>query len=198
MFDARGRYRRRWGKPGAGDGEFTRLLSVAVDHRRGRVYALEDRNARVQVFDLEGGFLDVFGEGDFVDPGGVAVGPDGGVFVTDYAKQRPGDGIGHLIHRYDSRGRRLGSWGRPGSGPGQLRGPTGIAVDPAGMVYVADSRNQRVQVFDPAGRLQFLWGEEGKGPGGFAEPGAIALGRRGEVYVVDTRLARLQVFRRSG
>ena len=44
-------------------------------------------------------------------------------------------------------GRLIGSWGEPGSGPGQFRVPHGIAVDVEGVVYVADRENSRVQRF---------------------------------------------------
>jgi tripartite motif-containing protein 71 len=33
-----------------------------------------------------------------------------------------------------------------GAGPGQLASPSGIAVSPAGEIYVADTLNHRIQV----------------------------------------------------
>ena len=45
----------------------------------------------------------------------------------------------------------IGEWGPEGSMTGQLEGPRGICVDPAGTVYVADSENNRVVVYDTAG-----------------------------------------------
>jgi DNA-binding beta-propeller fold protein YncE len=38
-------------------------------------------------------------------------------------------------------------WGSSGSGGGQFYGPTGVAVDQDGNVYVADSDNNRIQKF---------------------------------------------------
>ncbi len=90
--------------------------------------------------------------------------------------------------------------GSPGSGPGQLKEPVGLAVNEAtGMVYVADKGNDRVQWFDAAtgqvegeingsGKLKNAKGEEfeGKEAGGggladeektgtFLEPEAVAV-----------------------
>jgi sugar lactone lactonase YvrE len=37
----------------------------------------------------------------------------------------------------------------PGTGPGEFHWPTGITVDSAGLIYVIDAGNQRVQAFRP-------------------------------------------------
>ena len=42
--------------------------------------------------------------------------------------------------------------GEPGSGPGQLRSPSDVAVDSQGRLYVADTGNSRIQVFAADGR----------------------------------------------
>jgi len=43
----------------------------------------------------------------------------------------------------------VGSWGTKGAGNGQLNRPLGIAVDGAGLVYVDDYGNGRIEVFTP-------------------------------------------------
>src|SRR5262249_34814419 len=45
-------------------------------------------------------------------------------------------------------------WGEPGTDPGCFNIPHNIATDAAGLVYVADRENHRVQVFDGDGRYQ--------------------------------------------
>jgi len=49
----------------------------------------------------------------------------------------------------------LGMWGSQGTGPGQFQGPTGIAVDPSGVVWVADPG--RIQSFTPEGVFLTQW-----------------------------------------
>lgn len=48
-----------------------------------------------------------------------------------------------------------GTFGSPGTGPGQLKEPDGVAVnEETGMVYVADKGNDRVQWFNSKGEVQ--------------------------------------------
>ncbi len=51
------------------------------------------------------------------------------------------------------------SWGEPGSEPGQFNEPTGIAVSER-EVFVADSRNARIQVFDKQGKFLRAFSEQ--------------------------------------
>ncbi len=48
-------------------------------------------------------------------------------------------------------GKKLSSFGRPGSFPGELNQPHGIAVDSKGNVYVDENRGKRVHKFKPVG-----------------------------------------------
>jgi sugar lactone lactonase YvrE len=47
--------------------------------------------------------------------------------------------------------KKVGSWGKAGTGNGQFNNAFGLATDKAGNVYVADSDNRRVQVFTSKG-----------------------------------------------
>ena len=49
VFDAAGRFIRKWGSEGTGDGQFDSPAGIAVDGT-GKVYVTESGNARVQVF----------------------------------------------------------------------------------------------------------------------------------------------------
>ena len=47
----------------------------------------------------------------------------------------------------------IAMFGSFGTGRGQLKFPSDVAVDPDGEVYVCDWANNRVQLFDPNGRF---------------------------------------------
>jgi hypothetical protein len=85
--------------------------------------------------------------------------PVDGLFrqVTDIAWDSAGNGyisdgyINSRVARVSHDGEWLGSWGSPGSEPGQMITPHSIAVDAKNNVYVADRGNRRIQVFDTMG-----------------------------------------------
>jgi DNA-binding beta-propeller fold protein YncE len=88
--------------------------------------------------------------------------------------------------------------------PGLLDSPRGIAFASDGTIYVADSRNHRIQHLDTEGNVLHIWGSfadvgGGIAPGGtFNEPWGVAVGRDGSVYVADTWNHRVQKFTADG
>ena len=89
-------------------------------------------------------------------------------------------------------------WGSFGTADGQFNQPYGVALDPAGNVYVTDSVNHRVQKFGPTGSSITEWGSLGTGNGQFNEPRSVAVDSSGNVYVTDLRNNRVQKFTSSG
>ena len=94
--------------------------------------------------------------------------------------------------------------GSAGAGPGQFQAPRGIKVAPDGSLYVADSRNHRIQHIGADGSALAAWGSfgdanSGNAPGGtFNEPWDVAIGKDGSVYVSDTWNHRVQKFTADG
>lgn len=85
-------------------------------------------------------------------------------------------------------------WGTPGSGPGQFGTASGIGIDPAGHVYVADVSNNVVEVFDGDGAFLGQFGGRGTGQGRFNKPGDVAIDGTGTIYVSDALNHVIQVF----
>ncbi len=84
--------------------------------------------------------------------------------------------------------RQLGRPDEAGDDADHFRGPTGIAVDAAGRVYVADTGNHRIQVFDDKGLFLATIGRTGMAGTGddqFDRPGRLAAAD-GLLYVADT------------
>jgi uncharacterized protein (TIGR03663 family) len=92
----------------------------------------------------------------------------------------------------------VGVWGTRGSGRGEFEEPRGLAVDKSGNLYVADSKNNRIQKLSPEGQVLAVWGSEGEGPGQFKDPHGVAIGPDGSVYVADTWNHRIQKFDPEG
>jgi hypothetical protein len=94
------------------------------------------------VEDLRIGGADT-GVTSFNDVRGLAVTPDGGIFVLDYQTQE--------IRLFDSTGRFVKLVARKGQGPGELSDANGMATGPDGALIVNDPQLRRFSVYDPAG-----------------------------------------------
>ena len=100
------------------------------------------------------------GDGQFNEPWGIAVAPDGSVYVADTWN--------HRIQKFSADGAFISRWGNVGdakgsadSGANEFWGPRSVAIGPDGSVYVADTGNKRIQVFDPDGHFERMFGGEG-------------------------------------
>lgn len=186
-----------FGSLGTDPGQFNapRGIAFAPD---GSLYVADSRNHRIQHISADGKVIKVWGTfgdqatgnapiGTFNEPWGVAVGPDGSVYVSDTWN--------HRIQKFSADGTPIKMWGVFGTAetPGALYGPRGIAVDSQGKVYVADTGNKRIVVFDSNGAILTEFGSEGFDAGLFSEPVDVKVDARGKVYVTDTWNQRVQV-----
>ena len=117
-------------------------------------------------------------------PSGLAVDPDGSLWVTDYTGDR--------VLRFGPDGTLLTQWGGHGSGLGQFSGPFGIALDGTS-VYVVDQLNNRIQKFAPDGTPLAAWGGAGAGTGQLRTPFGAAVASGG-LLVADFGNDRVQQF----
>lgn len=161
---------------------------LAVDEETGHLYVADEANNRIDVFAEDGSFLFAFG------------------WKVNAATPEE-----KLQSCTTAGGCRAGS---AGSGPGQFDHPTAVAVDndPASPsqhdLYVADSKNFRVQKLEPSG--EFVWaigkgvdktapadlctaasghscgaGAESSAEGGFASGTFLGVGPAGVLYALD-------------
>ena len=190
---------RVWGGPDQMNAP--RAVSVAPD---GSIYVADSRNHRLLKYDADGTLVLTWGSfgdaragtaapGTFNEPWGVAVGPDGSVYVADTWN--------HRIQKFDANGQFLTMWGHEQYQPDNFEtfdgfwGPRAVVVDQAGRVFVADTGNKRIVVFDENGQGLSNIGGGGFEPGLLDEPVGLALGPDGTVYVADTWNQRVQAFK---
>ena len=187
-----------FGQVGTGEAQFTNAHDIAVAPN-GTLYIADSGNNRIEHLSETGLFLGAWGEkadvsqgsapgGTFNEPWGVAVGPDGSVYVADTWNYR--------IQKFKADGTFVTMWGTAGQGETSTAfwGPRGIAVDQKGNVYVTDTGNKRVVEFDSDGNFITQFGSYGMEDGQFDEPVGITVDKSGSVYVVDTWNKRIQVF----
>ena len=155
IFDSSGAFLERWGEAGTSNGQFNFSRSrwpgqpygdIEFDAKDG-FYVVDSGNFRVQHFDKARKWLANIGtfgneDGAFLDPIGIAVGPDGLLYVADDARND--------VQVFTPAGKHVRTIGEPGSGPGQLAN-IGSPLVVGDRLYVADYDNHRISVFTTAG-----------------------------------------------
>lgn len=142
-FNKDGKFLLTWGMKGeAGKetrpGYMNTVHGIVVD-KNGRVYVNDRSNGRIQVFDANGRFLDVWPRIRF--PLSLAMSQDQYLWVND--------GLAQKFLKFDLNGRLLYSWGTFGGEPGQMWGVHQFATDSEGNLYTAEVWGGRPQKFRP-------------------------------------------------
>ncbi len=147
VFDAKtGKHLFDFGKRGTGPGEFNLPRSVAIG--KDKLYVVDGGNFRIQVFDMEGKFLQTFGQvgkqlGSFGRPKEADTDAEGNLYVIDaaFANFQIFNPQGELLMFIGERGEQ--------DKPGAFNLPSGISVDEDGRIYVTDQLFKSVTVFRP-------------------------------------------------
>jgi sugar lactone lactonase YvrE len=115
------------------------------------------------------------GTDTFDRPTGVAVAPNGDIFVSD--GHSPNKSNNGRILKFSKDGKFIKTWGHKGSAPGDFDDPHDIFVGGSlGRVYVADRRNSRIQIFDQDGNFITAWHQ-------FGQPSSVFIGPDDTLYV---------------
>ena len=139
VFDADRKFIRSFGRQGVEKGQLQGPRGVAIS-TDGLLYVTHSNG--VNVMKDDGMFMQRIGCGTLNCPWDVAV-HKGEVFVADFGN--------HHVAVFSQDGELIRTIGSQGTGPGQLKYPTGVAISPDGELYVSDSNNHRVQVLTPQG-----------------------------------------------
>jgi len=203
------------GKPGRSDGKgnearFVAPLGIAVDHA-GNVYVAEFASDLIRKITPEGMVSTLAGSagnpgsedgtGDnahFRNPWSVAVDSTGNVYVADKSN--------FTIRQITPTSRVSTFAGLPGTpgyadGPGhyaRFNDPLSVAVNAAGIIYVADTGNYVIRMINPSGMVSTFAGKAGK-PGSADGAGAdahfsnlqcVVMSEGGDIYALDGDVIR--------
>lgn len=124
--------------------------------------------------------------------------------------------VQHRVYRINSGGAPTSIAGTDTSGYmgdgglatlAQLNGPNGVAADPDGNIFIADTGNDRVRMIDPTGVIYTIAGNGQSAPSnqtelateaGLSFPYSLALASNGDIYVADAeRIRKLTLIRPS-
>ena len=162
----------------------------------GEVFVSDRRHRAVYVFSADGEYLRKVSpatakEARVWGPLAVAFDEDDDLFVSDVGRSDL-----HQIIEFDREGDEIMRFGRSAQAervtdvPGSFLFPNGI-VARDGVVYVADSNNQRVQVFDGDGRFERIIATSGI-------PRGLDMDDEGRLYVADALAHQGDVYLSSG
>ncbi len=192
---------------------------IAVNSAGTTIYVADTGNHSVRAVTVAGAVSTVAGatgligsadgqgvEALFNYPYGLAVDGSGTIYVADHNS--------HTIRKITAGGgvtTLAGSSGLAGSADGnraaaQFNGPTGVAVDANGNVFVADADNHVIRRISTAGVVTTFAGIAGQsgnldGPGGsarFNKPQGVAVDAANNVYVADTNNSTISKITAAG
>ncbi|HEY3136892.1 MAG TPA: IPT/TIG domain-containing protein, partial [Blastocatellia bacterium] len=140
----------------------------------------------------------------FRDPAGIAIGPDDSIYVADAGNNRirrvAPDGTVMTVAGDGTAGFADGA-----GASAHFDNPQGVAVDASGMIYVADTGNNRIRRIAVDGSVSTLAGSATPGfqdgPGAqarFNAPRGLALDNQGNAYVADSGNSSVRAITPSG
>lgn len=158
--------------------ELTNPLCVEIDEKRGRLYISDARPGQINVYDLaDGKRLLAFGLGQLMGAQGMAIAPDGSLYVADT--------LNAAIKVFDPQGNFLRKIGERNDSEWGMEHPKDLAFDSEGNLWLLDYRKNVVRIYTPEGRPLLTFGGASTYLMGFSTPVAIYISPEDEVFITD-------------
>ncbi len=190
------------------------ITAVAVD-AAGTVYFADASASRVRKIDAHGLLTTVAGSGPTAAtqdglpatsayvhiPKAITFGPDGTLYIAESGTDRVRKVNSGVITTVAGTGTAGFSGDGGPARQAQLNGPTGLAVNGAGTLYIADYGNRRIRTVDASGAIRTVAGtgmfedpamEDGLALQTAISPYAIALDSSGALYMTSFNSPRIR------
>jgi ABC-type Fe3+ transport system permease subunit/sugar lactone lactonase YvrE len=161
--------------------------------RNGNIVLIEPHYCRVNVFSPDLKLLSQWGIrgtnfGELAFPRGVAVNSRNEYFICEYS-------LVERVQWFKADGQKcLGTFGKPGDGPGDMNRVEGLCLDSKDYIYAADSCNSRIEIFAPNGRFLRSYGKPGNKLGELSYPWDVRVESDGLQFVCEYGNSRIQIF----
>jgi DNA-binding beta-propeller fold protein YncE len=172
-----------------GPGKLAQPVNISID-ADGTKYVADPGRGQVVVYGPDDKYVRAYGtEGTWRPVDAAALG--GRIYVADNA-----NGVVAVLDA--ASGEVVQTIGDKGEPEARLGGPTNLAFDRDGHLYVTDFAGFRVAKFDRDGNFELSIGRPGDNLGHFARPKGIALDRERRLFAVDASFSNVQIFNHEG
>jgi DNA-binding beta-propeller fold protein YncE len=199
VFNAAGEFLRGWKTPEGANGKPT---GASIDPATGNLLVADTHYFRFLTYTPKGELLTdkTIGGVNGSEPGqfgwvtDIARAPDGTLYLAEY-------GEFDQIYKYSPDGQYIDRFGEHGDAPLQFSRPQTLAVDEAGLLWISDACNHRIQVVDwrdKEPKSIAVLGGEGTEPGQLMYPYGMKLISGDRLLVSEFGGHRVQCWRRDG
>lgn len=176
-------------KEGKLQGQVRAPRGLYVD-KAGKIYVADTGNDRVQIFNPDGTYDNMFGEsgtgeGQFRAPSAVTVSPTGNIYVADTKNKK--------VKAFSADGMFLFAMG-PELGNLTLANPIALRCDENKNVYILDSVLKKVIVTDAMGKFLRIWDDSGN----LQDPASLVYDGKGFFYILDRATFNVKIFDAEG
>ena len=184
-FSPSGRELTSFGSDGSGNGQLDQPQALAIDSA-GNIWVADQDNNRIEEFASSGSYLSQI---SVATPDGIAIDAAGNLWVSS-----PSYADGNAVYEFATDGTNLEYYGSTQAEYGAFSNTAGIAIGPAGKIYVVNADYSLVTVLNPDGSFYTEFGLQSD-PASAAEdlafPQGIAVTADGTVYVADSGNGRV-------